>query len=71
VGLFNRGGLELVLAGGMFVAALGFGQDHGQSKVPPIPKAGPLAQPKSPYEVGFSAALTRAAIPSDNPLYET
>jgi cytochrome c peroxidase len=67
MGRFNRGGLGLILAGGVFIAALGFGQDPGQSKVPPIPKAGPLAEPKSAHQVGFPAALTQAAIPSDNP----
>src|SRR5438445_11698662 len=36
-------------------------------KVPPIPKAGPLAQPKSIHQVGVPAAATRAAVPSDNP----
>src|SRR6266478_1605030 len=36
-------------------------------KVPPIPKAGPLAQPKSIHQVGAPAAATRAAIPPDNP----
>src|SRR5712691_6965338 len=36
-------------------------------KVPPIPKAGPLAQPKSIHQVGVPAAATRAAIPPDNP----
>ena len=35
--------------------------------VPPIPKAGPLAQPKSIHQVGVPAAATRAAIPPDNP----
>src|SRR2546426_3116489 len=35
--------------------------------VPPIPKAGPLAQPKSIHRVGVPAAETRAAIPPDNP----
>src|SRR2546427_7531686 len=35
--------------------------------VPPIPKAGPLAQPKSIHQVGLPAAATRAAIPPDNP----
>src|SRR6266851_4092219 len=33
----------------------------------PIPKAGPLAQPKSIHQVGVPAAATRAAIPPDNP----
>src|SRR6266566_5112049 len=36
-------------------------------KVPPIPKAGPLAQPKSIHQVGVPAAATRAVIPPDNP----
>ena len=36
-------------------------------KVLPIPKAGPLAQPKSMHQVGVPAAATRAAIPPDNP----
>src|SRR3989442_1411755 len=36
-------------------------------KVLPIPKAGPLAQPKSIHQVGVPVALTRAAIPADNP----
>src|SRR5271167_186243 len=34
---------------------------------PPIPAAGPLAQPKSLRQVGVPAAATRAAIPPDNP----
>src|SRR5947209_6537834 len=33
----------------------------------PIPKAGPLAKPKSIHQVGLPAAATRAAIPPDNP----
>jgi cytochrome c peroxidase len=33
----------------------------------PIPRAGPLAQPKSMHQVGVPAAATRAAIPPDNP----
>src|SRR6267143_1910242 len=35
--------------------------------VPPIPKAGPLAQPKSTHQVGVPAVATRAAVPPDNP----
>ncbi len=35
--------------------------------VPPIPKSGPLAQPKSTHQVGVPAAATRAAVPPDNP----
>jgi cytochrome c peroxidase len=34
---------------------------------PPIPTAGPLAQPKSLRQVGLPAAQTQAAIPADNP----
>ena len=34
---------------------------------PPIPKAGPLAQPRSPQQVGLPADQTRAVIPPDNP----
>ena len=36
-------------------------------KAPPIPKAGPLASPRSIQQVGVPLELTRAAIPSDNP----
>src|SRR6266850_2604490 len=34
---------------------------------PPIPKTGPLAQPRSPQQVGLPVDQTRAAIPPDNP----
>ena len=34
---------------------------------PPIPTAGPLAQPKSLRQVGLPAAQTQAAVPADNP----
>ena len=34
---------------------------------PPIPKTGPLAQPRSTRQVGVPAVATRAAIPPDNP----
>ena len=36
-------------------------------KAPPIPEAGPLAQPKSFRQVGVPDGATRAAIPTDNP----
>jgi len=36
-------------------------------KAPPIPEAGPLAQPKPLDQAGFPAELTRQAIPPDNP----
>jgi cytochrome c peroxidase len=35
-------------------------------KPPSIPEAGPLAQPRSPKQVGAPTDATRAAIPSDN-----
>jgi len=34
---------------------------------PPIPKPGPLAQPRSPQQVGLPVDQTRAVIPPDNP----
>jgi cytochrome c peroxidase len=36
-------------------------------KAPPIPKEGPLAQPRSLKQVGLPAELIQAAIPPDNP----
>src|SRR6266852_7677341 len=36
-------------------------------KPPPIPQAGPLAQPRSLKQVGAPSDATRAAIPADNP----
>jgi cytochrome c peroxidase len=36
-------------------------------KAPPIPGAGPLAEPRSLHQVGLPAELTRTVIPSDNP----
>jgi cytochrome c peroxidase len=40
-------------------------QSHG--KAPPIPKAGPLANPRPIQQLGLPVELTRKAIPSDNP----
>lgn len=37
-------------------------------KPPPLPKAGPLAQPRSRDQAGFPAELTKSAIPADSPL---
>jgi cytochrome c peroxidase len=37
------------------------------SKTPPIPVAGPLAEPKSLKQVGVPVEATRAAAPADNP----
>src|ERR1700682_4377855 len=36
-------------------------------KPPPLPPAGPLAQPRSLEQVGIPTDATRAAIPPDNP----
>jgi cytochrome c peroxidase len=36
-------------------------------KVPPIPKAGVLARPKSPRQIGLPDGATRAVTPPDNP----
>ena len=37
-------------------------------KAPPLPKAGPLAQPRSQDQVGFPAELTKSVIPPGSPL---
>lgn len=37
-------------------------------QAPPLPKAGPLAQPRSPDQVGFPSALTASVIPPGSPL---
>ncbi|MGY3614474.1 cytochrome-c peroxidase [Bradyrhizobium sp. USDA 10063] len=37
-------------------------------KAPPLPKQGPLAEPRSSSQVGFPAALTASAIPPASPL---
>jgi cytochrome c peroxidase len=37
------------------------------AKPPPIPEAGPSAEPKSPDQVGLPTELMRQAIPPDNP----
>jgi hypothetical protein len=37
------------------------------AKPPPVPEAGPLAEPKSPDQIGLPTELTRQAIPPDNP----
>ena len=36
-------------------------------KAPPIPKAGPLARPRSLQQVGLPVELTRTVTPTDNP----
>jgi cytochrome c peroxidase len=40
---------------------------QASGKAPPIPKAGPLAKPRSPRQVGLPVELTRKVIPRDNP----
>jgi cytochrome c peroxidase len=40
---------------------------QSSGKAPPIPKAGPLARPRSLHQVGLPVELTRQAIPRDNP----
>ena len=35
---------------------------------PPLPKAGPLAQPRSQDQIGFPSALTASVIPPASPL---
>ena len=40
-------------------------QPTGQ--VPPIPRAGPLAEPRSLQQVGLPGELTNSAVPADNP----
>src|SRR5712692_1513125 len=59
----------------MFALALGFatlgnpgaGKAAPAAALPPIPKPGPLAQPRSLKQIGAPADQTRAAIPPDNP----
>jgi cytochrome c peroxidase len=36
-------------------------------KAPPIPQAGPLAEPRSLQQVGLPVELTRTVVPADNP----
>jgi cytochrome c peroxidase len=38
-----------------------------EAHAPPIPPAGPLAEPRSLKQVGLPAGVTRAAVPADNP----
>ena len=37
-------------------------------QAPPLPKAGPLAQPRSPDQVGFPGRITKSVIPPGSPL---
>src|SRR5580704_4362904 len=38
-----------------------------EAHAPPIPPAGPLAEPRSLKQVGLPLGVTRAAVPADNP----
>jgi cytochrome c peroxidase len=61
------------------LAAPASGEDAGvgppatlpPGQAPPLPKAGPLAQPRSQDQVGFPAALTQSVIPPSSPLTPT
>jgi cytochrome c peroxidase len=60
--------VRVALVSVLAAAALTIGwQRAARLNVLPIPRAGPLAQPKSMDQVGVPAAATRAAIPPDNP----
>ncbi len=53
-----------------FAAIIGTAPAHTSAQTavqPPIPKPGPLAQPRSVKQIGLPVEQTRAAIPSDNP----
>jgi cytochrome c peroxidase len=58
----------LILASAVVLTTLAFGlQQQSRLKPGPILKPDAMAQPKSPHQVGLPDALTRSAIPSDNP----
>jgi cytochrome c peroxidase len=56
-----------VLVASMVAVALDTSAPAKSGRPPPIPKPGPLAQPRSARQVGFPADQTLAAIPADNP----
>ena len=56
------------MAGAAEDASLGPPPALQPSQAPPLPKAGPLAQPRSQDQTGFPAALTASVMPSDAPL---
>jgi cytochrome c peroxidase len=60
-------GRERPEAGSAKEAAPGEPARQDAGKAPPIPKAGPLAGPRSLQQVGLPAAPTRAVTPPDNP----
>jgi cytochrome c peroxidase len=64
----NAMSVRVALVSVLAAATLTIGsQRAAMLNVLPIPKAGPLAQPKSIHQVGVPAAATRAALPPDNP----
>jgi len=63
--------LACLIAGGC-AGSTGEAELHGATqrmtrKAPPIPKAGALAQPKAPRQIGVPDGAVGAAIPPDNP----
>ncbi|MDB6125601.1 MAG: cytochrome peroxidase [Pedosphaera sp.] len=51
----------------MFITSSAINLSSQPSNLPPIPKPGPLAQPRSLQQVGLPLDQTRATIPPDNP----
>ena len=62
-------GLLAVVAATGIALMVGCGRRSEQTtgKAPPIPKAGPLAKPRSLSQVGLPVELTQKVIPQDNP----
>src|SRR5713101_8126035 len=61
---------SILLTGILVVMIVGTGTltlGSAAMKPPPIPQAGPLAQPRTLKQVGVPTDATRAAIPPDNP----
>src|ERR671919_1361816 len=57
----------VVATGRAFMVGCGRGSEQTTGKAPPIPKAGPLAKPRSLSQVGLPVELTQKVIPQDNP----
>src|SRR3984885_5852823 len=59
-----------------FFSALALGEDTeagapptlAPGQAPPLPKAGPLAEPRSQDQIGFPMELTRSVVPPGSPL---
>jgi cytochrome c peroxidase len=62
-------GLSAVVVATGMALMVGCGRRSEQTtgKAPPIPKAGPLAKPRSLSQVGLPVELTQKVIPQDNP----